>query len=430
MDPVLQVALDFDNLSRAMKLAREAVAGGADWIEAGTPLIKSEGLDAVRALRKEFPSHTIIADMKTLDAGRFEMEMAAKAGADVAVVMSAASEATIRECGEAGRNYGIKVAVDILNSEYPVDAAKLAEDCGVHHVGVHLPIDDQMRGRNPFTLISDVRKAVGIPVAVAAGLNSETVVDAIKAGADILIIGGAITKSENAKQATEIIKKAMTSLEAVPTELYKRASGENVREILEKVSTPNISDGAHRMPGLVGVQPVTPGKKIVGKAVTVHTCPGDWAKPVEAIDEAESGDVIVVDGGGLPLVVWGGLATNSAVQRGLAGAVIYGGVRDIGEIQEAGFPVFASHIAPNAGEPRGLGEIGVPIRIGGILIQPGDWIVGDDNGVLVLPKDRAVEMANRAMDRLEVENRILGEIKSGNSTLSKVMELLRWEKRK
>ncbi len=79
--PILQVALDFVDLPRALEVAREAVAGGVDWIEAGTPLIKAEGLNAVRALKAEFPDKVIVADMKTMDAGRTEVEYAAKAGA-------------------------------------------------------------------------------------------------------------------------------------------------------------------------------------------------------------------------------------------------------------------------------------------------------------------------------------------------------------
>ena len=98
MAAVLQVALDFVDMDRALKLAREAVAGGAEILEAGTPLIKSEGLDAVRKLRAEFPNHTIVADLKTMDAGRDEMEIAAKAGANVATVLGAADDGTIREC--------------------------------------------------------------------------------------------------------------------------------------------------------------------------------------------------------------------------------------------------------------------------------------------------------------------------------------------
>ena len=88
MKPVLQLALDFVDLPRALKVAEEAVAGGADWLEAGTPLIKSEGLQAVRELRARWPHLTVVADMKTMDAGRVETECASKAGADVMVVLA------------------------------------------------------------------------------------------------------------------------------------------------------------------------------------------------------------------------------------------------------------------------------------------------------------------------------------------------------
>jgi len=92
------------------------------------------------------------------------------------------------------------------------------------------------------------------------------------------------------------------------------------------------------------------------------------------------------------------------------------------------FPAYAKMITPTCGEPKGFGEIGVPIRIGKVKVFTGDWIVGDEDGVVVIPKDKAVEIANRAMDVLERENRIREEIKEGG-TLSSVMELLRWEKR-
>src|SRR2546430_16462620 len=83
MEPVLQVALDHMHLKRALLAAKEAVEGGADWLEAGTPLIKSEGMEGVRELKKSFPGVTIVADLKTMDTGAFEVEIAAKAGADV-----------------------------------------------------------------------------------------------------------------------------------------------------------------------------------------------------------------------------------------------------------------------------------------------------------------------------------------------------------
>jgi 3-hexulose-6-phosphate synthase/6-phospho-3-hexuloisomerase len=165
-----------------------------------------------------------------------------------------------------------------------------------------------------------------------------------------------------------------------------------------------------------------------GRVLTVRTYPGDWAKPVEAIDVAQPGDVLVIDAGGVGPAIWGELATHSALEKGLAGVVIDGALRDSGDIMRLRFPSFCRLIMPNAGEPRGFGEIGVPIRVGGVRVETGDYILGDDDGVTVLPQRLAVEYANRAMDVLEKENRIREEIKEGR-TLAEVTDLLRWEKK-
>jgi len=428
MKPIIQVALDFDELPRAMKLAREAVEGGADWLEVGTPLLKSEGMAAVRALRGEFPDRKIVCDTKTMDAGRAEMEMAAKSGAGVGVVMGIAPDETVRDAIRAGKNYGIEVAVDLMGVADPVARAKQVASWGADQVCIHTAIDEQMAGRNPFETVAAVAKAVDIPVSVAGGINSETAADAVRAGARIVIIGGALTKAADARAATADLRRAVDELVAVQTDLYKRAMGEELYETFLLATTANISDGNHRAPGLAGISTVTPGLKLVGRAVTVRTYPGDWAKPVEAIDTAEPGSVIVVEAGGVPPAVWGELATHSAMERDLAGIVIDGAIRDTAMIRELKFPAFARHVCPNAGEPKGFGEIGVSIRISGVRICQGDWIVGDDDGVLVVPKERAAEIANRGQDCCEKENRIRAEITGGRTTLAKVSNLLRWEK--
>jgi len=427
--PVLQVALDFVDTERALRCAREAAAGGAGRLEAGTPLIKSEGLDCVRRLHAEFPGTDIVADMKTMDAGRAEMESAAKAGASIAMVLGVASESTIRECVEAGRNYGIAVAVDLVGTADPAARAKEAAAWGVSEVHVHLPIDDQMTGKSLFDLLAEVRAAVDVPVAAVGGLHTGNVLEAARAGADVLVIGGAITKAEDAIAATRELIKVLETGEAVAPTLFARGGEGDIRAILEKVSAANLSDALHRGGVIEGLRPLAPGQRMVGPAFTVRTFPGDWAKPVEAIDLAEPGDIIVVDCGGVPPAVWGELATESAKQRGIAGLVVDGAIRDTGDIRESGFPAFARHFCPNAGEPKGLGETGVPVTVGGRRVSPGDWIVGDDDGLVSVPAGRAVEFANRAMDVLERENRIRAEIRAG-STLSKVVELLRWEKKR
>ena len=428
MSAILQLALDFVDLHRALEVAEKAVPAGVDWVEAGTPLIKSEGLDAVRELKRRFPGKTLVADMKIMDAGRVEVEAAAKAGAQIIDVLGTAGDATIAECVEAGKNYGAKIAVDLIAVADPVGRARQVEELGADYISVHLAIDEQMRGADPFATLQAVAQALQVPVGVAGGINSETAAQAVAHGAAYVIVGGAITKAKDPEAATREIRRALDEGVVIPTTLFKRVGPAEIRRVLQMVSAANLSDALHRGWVLEGLRPLFPGIHMVGRALTVRTYPGDWAKPVEAIDVAAPGDVLVIDAGGVGPAIWGELATHSALQKGLAGVVIDGALRDSGDIVRLRFPAFSRLVVPNAGEPRGFGEIGVPIRIGHVRVETGDWLLGDDDGVTALPQKIAVEYANRAMDVLEKENRIREDIKEGR-TLAEVTDLLRWEKK-
>ncbi len=424
----LQVALDLTILDRAVQIAREAVDGGADWIEVGTPLIKSEGMNSVRTIKKVFKDKVIVADMKTMDVGGVEAEIAAKSGADVIIILGVSDDETIKEAINAANKYGSKIMIDLINTPDPVKRAIEVEKLGASYVCVHVGVDQQMKGMDPINVLSRVSRSVNIPVAVAGGINSETAPIMVEKGAFIIIVGGAIIKAENVTEAARKVKESITRMEKIKTDLFKKYTMENVREALMKVSTPNISDAMHRKGAVHGLIPVIPaGGKMVGPALTVRTIDGDWAKPVEAIDRAEQGQVLVIDVAGGETAVWGELASWSARMKGISGVVINGAVRDIDFIKEIKFPVYAKFIVPNAGEPKGYGEIGVEVEFGGQKIRTGDWIVGDESGLVVIPKENVVEIANRSLDVLERENRLREEIKRG-STLSKVSKLEEWEK--
>lgn len=429
MEPKLQLALDLINLDQAMRIAAEAVSGGVERLEAGTPLIKSEGLEVVRKMRDEFPSLTIVADMKVMDAGRVEVSTAAKAGADVVHVLGAASDSTMQECVEAARRYDASICVDLVGyddrSEL-VQRAQEVEKLGANSVCVHTPIDQQMRGEDPFKDLTAVASAVEIPLAVAGGINSETAPKAIEAGATIVIVGGAIAKAPDATEAAGTIIDAMETGKSVATELYKRTGEEDIEEVLCRTSAADITMARHNEGVIEGMNPVVQGAHMAGPALTVWTYPGDWAKPVEAIDQAKEGQVLVIDACGRPPAVWGEMATMSCLQRDLAGVVIFGAIRDTANIREMRFPAFTSTITPVAGEPKGQGMIDVPLHFGGQAIRTGDWIVGDDDGVVVVPKEKVVEVANRAQAVLEEEDREMAEIENGH-TLGEVAELSRWE---
>ncbi|MEA3325083.1 MAG: 3-hexulose-6-phosphate synthase [Euryarchaeota archaeon] len=430
----LQLALDLLEIDRAIRIAEEA-AEYIDLIEAGTPLVKSEGMAAVRALRKAFPDHGIVADMKTMDTGAIEVEMAAKSGADIVAILGGADDSTIEDAVRSARKYGVTLMADLLSVNDPLNRAKKLKEIGIECICVHTGIDQQMKGMDALAVLETIVGAVGneVKVAVAGGLDSVDAAKAASLGADVIIVGGAITRSSNVASSAEAIRRAIDhgSTQEESTESAEPAGKQpydgTVIELLREVSAPNISDAMHRKGAMKGILPICSGHKIVGRAITVRTLPGDWAKPVEAIDRAGSGDVLVIDNGRADVAPWGGLATLSCMNRKIAGVVIDGAVRDVDEIRKFDYPLFARAIVPNAGEPKGYGEIGVEIVCGGQVVRDGDYIVGDDSGVVVIPKERAYEIARRAKEVYKTELRIRSEIERGKS-LSEVLDLAKWEK--
>jgi 3-hexulose-6-phosphate synthase/6-phospho-3-hexuloisomerase len=425
--PVLQVALDLTELTRALQIAKEAVRGGADWIEAGTPLIKSEGMQAVRTLKVQFPDHMIVADMKIADTGALEVEMAAKAGANIVCILADADDSVIAEAVRAARLYGVQLMADLINTPDPVPRAKQMESMGIDIIVAHVGIDQQMMGKSSIDLLAAITGEVTVPVAVAGGLDVVTAAQAVQHGAVMVIVGGAIVRSADVTGSTAAIRMSIDNPSLQPVQ--KGSLDDRIREIFFRVSSPNVSDAMHRKGAMEGIISICGDVKMVGRAVTVQTFAGDWAKPVEAIDLASLGDVIVINNDSVTRVApWGELATISCIKKGIAGVVIDGAVRDVDDIRKTKFPTFAKAIVPNAGEPKGFGEINAEIQCAGQVVNPGDWIIGDENGVVVVPKERAYEIARRALEVRKNEERIREEIRRG-STLSQVAELIKWEKK-
>jgi 3-hexulose-6-phosphate synthase/6-phospho-3-hexuloisomerase len=424
---VLQVALDILELKRALQIAQESIDGGSDWIEVGTPLIKSEGMQAIRLMRDRFPDTIIVADMKVADTGTLEVEMAAKAGANIVCVLADADDSVIAESVRAASLYGIRIMADLINVADPVSRALKLETMGVDIICAHVGIDQQMMGKSSLNLLADLSGRVHIPLAVAGGIDAAGAGDAVLSGADIVIVGGWIARSADVSGSTKKIRTAMDN-PSIRT-IEKKSPDEEIRLFLLQVSAPNVTDAMHRKGAMSGIVSICGNVKMVGRAVTVQTFAGDWAKPVEAIDVARKNEVIVINNDGATHVApWGELATLSCVKKGISGVVIDGAVRDVDDIRIMKFPLFAKAVVPNAGEPKGFGEINAEIQCGGQYVRPGDWIIGDESGVVVIPAERAYEIARRALEVRKNEERIREEIRRG-STLSEVAELIKWEKK-
>jgi regulator of RNase E activity RraA len=165
---------------------------------------------------------------------------------------------------------------------------------------------------------------------------------------------------------------------------------------------------------------------LCGLAVTVLTRPGDNLMIHKALQVAEPGDVVVVNTcGGLTTAVFGELMCHTASAKKLGGIVVDGAIRDIDGITRLGFPAFSRTVSAGACDKDGPGEINVPIACGGTAVMPGDIIVGDDDGVAVVPRDNAEEVLTLVGELMERERSRIAEIQGGRWYRAEIDESLR-----
>lgn len=165
------------------------------------------------------------------------------------------------------------------------------------------------------------------------------------------------------------------------------------------------------------------GIRFVGTAVTVKTLASDLAAAFKAIDPSRPGDVVVIDShGSADTAFWGENMTLSAVNRGVVGAVVDGACRDVEEIRQIGFPVVCRGVVPNVGSVSGYGHVNVPIQCGGVSVSPGDIIIVDGNGVVVIPQGQAEEVLASTRDLLETEHVLQDKIGAG-ATIEELVDI-------
>lgn len=201
------------------------------------------------------------------------------------------------------------------------------------------------------------------------------------------------------------------SIERAPAEIV-----EGFRNLLRHDSiTCAISDCMGRFNAMTSdMKPLFEGIRLVGTAVTVKTIASDLAAAFKAIDVCQPGDVVVIDShGSINTAFWGENMTMSALNRGVIAAVIDGACRDVEEIRRIGFPVICKGVVPNVGAIAGYGDVNVPIQCAGVAVSPGDVVVVDGNGVVVVPIAQAAAILEKAERLLETEHLLQEKIKAG-----------------
>ncbi|HEU4668694.1 MAG TPA: 3-hexulose-6-phosphate synthase [Arthrobacter sp.] len=204
----LQVAMDVLTVEAALDLAGK-VAESVDIIELGTPLIKNAGLSAVTAVKAAHPDKIVFADMKTMDAGELEAEIAFAAGADLVSVLGSADDSTIAGAVKAAKAHNKGVVVDLIGVADKVARAKEARALGARFIEFHAGLDEQaLPGYNLDVLLKAGEEA-RVPFSVAGGVNISTIEAVQRAGADVAVVGGSIYSAEDPALAAKELKAAI-----------------------------------------------------------------------------------------------------------------------------------------------------------------------------------------------------------------------------
>jgi 3-hexulose-6-phosphate synthase len=204
----LQVAMDLLTVEDALELAGK-VAEYVDIIELGTPLIKSAGLAAVTAVKGAHPDKTVFADMKTMDAGELEADIAFKAGADLVSVLGSADDSTIAGAVKAAQAHNKGIVVDLIGVADKVSRAKEARALGAKFVEFHAGLDEQAQPGYDLNGLLNAGEEARVPFSVAGGVNLSTINAVQRAGADVAVAGSAIYSAADPALAAKELRASI-----------------------------------------------------------------------------------------------------------------------------------------------------------------------------------------------------------------------------
>ncbi|MEW4240676.1 3-hexulose-6-phosphate synthase [Bacillus sp. MB95] len=205
----LQLALDLVNISEAKEVVQE-VQEYIDIVEIGTPVVINEGLKAVKEIKEAFPSLKVLADLKIMDAGAYEVMKASEAGASIITILGATNDSTIKGAVEEAQKQGTQILVDMINVKNLEQRAKEVDALGVDYICVHTGYDLQAEGETPFEQLQTIKRVVkNAKTAVAGGIKLNTLPEVVQSQPDLVIVGGGITSEKDKRNVAEEMKKVV-----------------------------------------------------------------------------------------------------------------------------------------------------------------------------------------------------------------------------
>jgi 3-hexulose-6-phosphate synthase len=203
----IQFAIDTLTTAHALELAA-AAAPHVDVLELGTPLIKAEGLPAITAMKEAFPDKIVFADLKTMDAGELEADIAFQAGADLVTVLGVADDSTIAGAVKAAKAHGKGIVVDLIGVKDKASRAREVVELGAEYVEMHAGLDEQAQPGYSLDALLEAGKAAGVPFSVAGGVNASSIASVKDAGAQLAVAGGALYGAADVAAAARDLRAA------------------------------------------------------------------------------------------------------------------------------------------------------------------------------------------------------------------------------
>jgi 3-hexulose-6-phosphate synthase len=185
------------------------------------------------------------------------------------------------------------------------------------------------------------------------------------------------------------------------------------------ISTSHLADALKKLTGLSnvvpGVKSIKTGVSIWGEVITAYTSSNDWGTVLRTIDQAEAGKILFLKSDDDQKAIWGELTSKAAKIKKIKGTIVFGAVRDVSAVRSMNYPVFSRAIVPNAGAPLNEGKVNIPLELEDLTVRPGDFVMADDGGVVVVPQDRLRETLKESLKIKDAEEEILRLLNQGQS---------------
>lgn len=235
---LLQLALDFIDSAAAVELLAR-VGPAVDLVEAGTPLIKREGISALARLHQAAPDKLLVADLKTVDTGAHEAELAFDAGADITTVLGCASDATVRAVMAVAMHRGRQVVADLIGVSNKRERARELAHLGVDYIGVHTGTDEQAEGADLLSNLALVRVEVATPLVVAGGISLDNIDAVLALDPAIVVVGSHITSAADPVAAAHAFRAAIDRQRAGPAGERKQMNKTTFQQIVRTILDEN-----------------------------------------------------------------------------------------------------------------------------------------------------------------------------------------------